>query len=453
MAAPFTSGPQGPAGPATNLSSLQVAGVPTMGMGGGIDLNGGQVFFVSSVNGSDGFAGTYSFPFATTAQALTQCVADRGDTICWLSGHAETVSAAAGQLWSVNGVTFQSLGNGNDRATFTFGTSASASIRVTGANVTVIGVVGISNINSLTSPWDIRAAGFTGFLEWQDASAKEAVTVVACTAAANRLNLTLVYRGLTGGTGSTAVVTLNGSTGAIINCDFYGKASTAYVNFITAAVSDVEVYGYMYNSGVTNGSKDIVDTITGSTWFGSIYDGSAGAPYQGGSAAAWASVSVAGISSSATTAAAGAYRIAKTGTITAATSFTTGASPVTLFTVTGDVVCRVYAVIVTGLTSTLATGTLAVGTSGATGTFLGATTVNGTNLNTSNSVWTGATSGAGGGTTNSAVFSNTALNFALDAASSNIICTIATNSMTAGTLYFYCEWKPVSANGNVVNAL
>jgi hypothetical protein len=144
-------------------------------------------------------------------------------------------------------------------------------------------------------------------------------------------------------------------------------------------------------------------------------------------------------------------RIAATSLITAATSLTTGASPVTLFTVTGTVMARVFAVVGTALTSTGATGTLAVGTVGATTSLLGTSTVDGTVLHTAGGVWTGATSGAGAGTSTSAVFSNAALSFAM--VNGNIVCTVATNSMTAGTITFYCEWWPVSSTGNVVNAL
>ena len=60
------------------------------------------------------------------------------------------------------------------------------------------------------------------------------------------------------------------------------------VQFLTTACTDVLVTGYMYNSGVTDFSKDIIDTATGSTWFASFYDGSYGGSVSGGSAAALA---------------------------------------------------------------------------------------------------------------------------------------------------------------------
>jgi hypothetical protein len=37
-------------------------------------------------------------------------------------------------------------------------------------------------------------------------------------------------------------------------------------------------------------------------------------------------------------------------------------------------------------------------------------------------------------------------------AGSNIICTVATNSMTAGAITFYCQYTPLTATATVVAA-
>jgi hypothetical protein len=132
-------------------------------------------------------------------------------------------------------------------------------------------------------------------------------------------------------------------------------------------------------------------------------------------------------------------------TISAAgTSFTTGASPVTLFNVTGDVVARVFATVQTTVTSTSNNGTLAIGVTGNTGAFLAATTMDGTNL-AAGTVWAGDTSPA----VKSEAFSGTSLNGAPIAGGADIIATVATNSATAGVLVFYCLWYPLSADGDI----
>jgi len=57
----------------------------------------------------------------------------------------------------------------------------------------------------------------------------------------------------------------------------------------------------MYNSGVTDGSKDVVDTVGGSTWYGSVQDGSAGITLEGGSGAPFVGSDSGGADGAATT--------------------------------------------------------------------------------------------------------------------------------------------------------
>ena len=125
---------------------------------------------------------------------------------------------------------------------------------------------------------------------------------------------------------------------------------------------------------------------------------------------------------------------------------TTAASPVTLFTVTGLVEVKVVGASRSALTSTSDTGTLAVGFTGLTTLLLGTTTVDTTNFPAATSkVWidTSATAVAE---------AMVASNLVGVLTNSNIILTIATNSMTAGTLRFMCAWRPWSSDGSVVSA-
>ena len=123
------------------------------------------------------------------------------------------------------------------------------------------------------------------------------------------------------------------------------------------------------------------------------------------------------------------------------TAWTTGNSPVTLFTVTGTVLARVYGVVgATPFTSTGGTGTLAVGVAGATGAFIAASTANGTTNFVANAAWVDATP-----TLTAEAIPATAWTLV----TGNIILTIATNSMTAGAVTMYCDWIPVSTGASV----
>jgi hypothetical protein len=128
------------------------------------------------------------------------------------------------------------------------------------------------------------------------------------------------------------------------------------------------------------------------------------------------------------------------------TAWTTVASPVTIFTITGDVLVRCFGTVQTGITSHTDDGTLELGVEGNTAVLLAQTTVAGTATRlATGDVWTGAVS-------NRKALAVGNADWFVIAGGANIILTIATNNMTAGAMTIYCEWIPISANGNVVTA-
>lgn len=129
--------------------------------------------------------------------------------------------------------------------------------------------------------------------------------------------------------------------------------------------------------------------------------------------------------------------------VTAATAWTTGNSPVTIFTVTGDVLINCWGVVTTAMTSTGANGTLALGTVGATGTIIAATTVDGTILHTAKFIWA-STAGA------APIYALPATSGWFVVSSTNVVLTIATNSMSAGGMTIYGIWIPISSGASVV---
>lgn len=272
----FTNFPQG-------ITSL---GTPVVGGGLPLVPDGGNYWFVDSATGSSGNLGTYDSPYASVTSAISAGAAN--DVIVAAAGHAETITAAGGITFSKVGQQLIGFGTGSKRPTFTFSTAVGASMLFSAAGVNVQNIIGVSGIDQLTQPFDIRAAGVTLNVEWQDsASNVEAVRAVLSTAAADNLNITLRYLGQTGGSHCVNAIRLVGTDTAIINANFYGKASTGWIEFLTTACTNIEITGYMYNSGTANGSKDVVDTATGSTWYASIYDGAAGQLFGGGSASAF----------------------------------------------------------------------------------------------------------------------------------------------------------------------
>lgn len=259
-------------------------GIPVLGSGQ-VPTTSGSYFFVDSVHGSDGNEGTSEMPFATIDYAIGKCTASRGDVIVCKSGHAETLTTASAITIDVEGITIYSLGNGDDRATLTFGTNTTASVLITAADVSIFNVRGIGNVDALLNPFNLTAGAdnFTGQIEWKDATdLKEAIYAVKANAVSN-LNLTLSYKGFTTGSGVTAPVALIAVTKANVMVDTYGQfSSAAAVRMLTTASIDVIVRGTTYNTGVTDGTKNVVDA-GGSTWYAEISDASAGSTFNGGS--------------------------------------------------------------------------------------------------------------------------------------------------------------------------
>lgn len=126
---------------------------------------------------------------------------------------------------------------------------------------------------------------------------------------------------------------------------------------------------------------------------------------------------------------------------------TTGGSPHALFTVTGHVMASVIGVTGAALASTSNTGTIAIGISGATALYLPQTTVNGTNFPAAGTVWTGDNSP----TLLGEVLSSAGLTWAVQS-QTDIIATVATNSLTTGSITFYCFYIPLSETGLIVAA-
>ena len=275
-------------------------GVPVLGTGG--DVGTGNVYFVDSGVGNDSGSGTFDKPFATLDYAIGRCTASNGDRIFLKEGHAETVSAAGGIAVDVIGVSIIGIGKGALRPTFTFSATAST-MTMSAASCSIENVIIKPSIDSVVSPIVVSAANVTigrpgTEVQFEDASdTVEMVRAILTTAAADNMTVNARYLGRTGGNACVNAIRLVGCNGGRINLDFYGLASTSIVEFHTTACTDIIVLGRFYNSGTTNGTKNVVDTQGAGTWFAVIEDSTAGATYSGGSGGALAADDVAAVSS------------------------------------------------------------------------------------------------------------------------------------------------------------
>ena len=124
-----------------------------------------------------------------------------------------------------------------------------------------------------------------------------------------------------------------------------------------------------------------------------------------------------------------------------ASGWGTANSPVTLFTVTGDVLVRCFAIVKTACTSTDNDGTLSVGVVGDVACVLVADTVDGTAF-VQHDCWTLDQAAD----TPSAEMDT---NWVLIPDGLDISATIGTNNMTAGAITYYLQWIPLSADAAI----
>lgn len=230
-------------------------------------------------------AGTYLAPYSTVDYAIGQ--SKEGDIIWIRPNYTETITADADWTCDIAGVTIVGLGTGASRPTITINSAAddgSGSILISADSVAISNIIVVCAEDGSNNPFQIQAADCILDVETQDTSATvEADYWFVGTDAADRLTINTVHEGFTGGSGTTSYILLDGSTGAEIDCNFYGLVGTAVVEFNDTAVVDVNVRGTFYTSGTTDASLIVVDTATGSTWSAHGFDACAAAGFSGGS--------------------------------------------------------------------------------------------------------------------------------------------------------------------------
>ena len=121
------------------------------------------------------------------------------------------------------------------------------------------------------------------------------------------------------------------------------------------------------------------------------------------------------------------------------------ASPVTEFTVTGNVMCRAIGCVATSVASTGDDGEIALGVSDDTDVLIPKAIANGTSL-VAGDVWFDTTSGtkAGGWPDDGS--------WVVIAEGADIIMTIATATIGAGNINVYVQWIPLSSGASIVSA-
>lgn len=255
-----------------------------------LNFEPGNQFYVDSATGSSANDGkTWDKALNTIANGLLKAQANNSDVIWVAPGHTETIASATSLAINKAGVSIIGLGFGAMRPTLTYSATAS-NIPISAASVHLENILCVAGIDSIVAGITVSAADVSlKNIEWRDVEDKEAILAILTTAAANRLTIDGFYHnGFTTGDACTAAIRMVGvDTGLIQNCRFLGNYTTAIVEFHTTACTKIYMDDNLFcETGTTNYSKNVVDTITGSTWYCRGFDLAAGKLFGGGSGSA-----------------------------------------------------------------------------------------------------------------------------------------------------------------------
>lgn len=260
--------------PYTNLSSLAVAGVPTIGAGGLLPFTG-SYFFVNESTGSDGNTGQADNPFKTITRALSLCVNNNNDVI-FVTG---TIHTTATLNWNLNfthliGLTAPVQTNPRARISSTGTTVFSPLVNVTGQGCIFANIGAFISFTSSTAQVAWLDAGQRNFYSNCTFIGPQDATGGAATGARS-----LVIGA--GGNGENTFVscTIGGDaiarSGANYNIEFLGGsprntfrnciipcfASVATAAFINAATTTVDRWNVFDNCYFINNIKSTGTTL------------------------------------------------------------------------------------------------------------------------------------------------------------------------------------------------
>lgn len=250
-----------------------------------LGIHGGRVFWVDSVNGSDGNKGTYARPFATINYAVTQMAvgATNNDIVICKDGHAETVTTAAGITLSQAGMTLMGLGNGRRRPTITFTTATTATMKITAANVAIQGFRFVNGIASLATMLDIVGTDVTvDNCEFYEGSATTGLTFIDfISATANQCDGLTVsnsrFINPTAGNYTAGIkMDIVHDRVSIVGNYFYMQASLSCLHNITGKVMTnlTIANNYLENLTAATSSCNLISACTGTAYGNTFLAGS-----------------------------------------------------------------------------------------------------------------------------------------------------------------------------------
>lgn len=199
----------------------------------------GNVFWVDSASGTDGagYGRNPEAPTDTLSYALGLATANQDNVIYLAPGHAEAFTAAAALTVSKAGVRIIGIGNGAERPTFTWSTSAAAQMIVSGANITFKNIIfDFTGIDAVVAAISVTGAdvAFEDCLFLTNSATAGVVLGILTAATATRFRVErcrFVGPATNSGTTTTACIKHEVGTDYVIKDNYFtGKMTQAILN-------------------------------------------------------------------------------------------------------------------------------------------------------------------------------------------------------------------------------
>lgn len=234
-------------------------------LGAGELFTTGNVYYVDSVNGSNGSLGTDpAFPKASIDNANNSTTATRGDIIVAMPGHVETVSAAAGLELDIAGVTVLGLGSGDARPQVNFTTVVGADMNIGADDVSVVNVRFTGGFDALTGPIDVNADDFSLLgCKYEDVTGQTVDCIVINAVNGSHIN-NLEWRGAAAAGGQSAIQLTDADEVIIENFLIDGNLAAGCIESVTTNCLNLTIReGYLRTRNAADLAITLQATDTG----------------------------------------------------------------------------------------------------------------------------------------------------------------------------------------------
>ncbi len=229
----------------------------------------GKIVYVDSNSGSNTYNGlTPDQAVASVSTAISLAAANKADVIMLMPGHAETFSTSAGVTVATSGLTFLGMGNGDNRAVFTFGTDNASGFNITGSNCTFDNIIFKCDKDGLTNIFDLGDnAKYTTIrnCEFYEGSSKQWVTAIDITHA-NADNVTITgCRFISKAAGATYAIVITGTCDNLAITDNFidGDFATAAIGSAAIFTNALIARNYIGNDNAGDFCIELTDAATG----------------------------------------------------------------------------------------------------------------------------------------------------------------------------------------------